>query len=157
MDPCISSCSCGASQSGLVKALEVLEAKQMLNDEWFNALSRRSVAEVRSLLDQNADPNALDTAGGRPLGYAVQGNPAYYPFEIKKALIDVLVEAKADIDGVNLHKRTALHCAAEVMDTKVMEYLESLGADKKLTDREGLTAMALLFRQQMMHCRMSFR
>lgn len=69
----------------------------------------------------------------------VVSSKGYYDKDIKN-VIDFLVKNGADVNGLDLHGRTALHCAAYYgSNSKTYLQLISYGADELIKDKDGKT------------------
>jgi ankyrin repeat protein len=98
------------------------------------AASRTSdTAEVRKLLAEGANPNAMDKNGRTPLMEASSGG---YTDTVR-----VLLEKGADVNAKDMVGWTALFWAAFSRRTETVRALLDRGADAEARDNEGRTAL----------------
>lgn len=100
---------------------------------------------TEQLLDLGVDPNVLDWGGHSPLYRAAASESD----EVAAAIVRALVEAGARVDqafGVN--RSSALHEAARHGNLHVARALLDAGADTKVKDKNGYTAL-----DRANHCR----
>lgn len=95
----------------------------------------RSAEKMRSFLEQGADPNFVTQDWGAAIHLSAGDNFVEG--------IQVLLEHKAVIDLPNLEGRTALHIAASLGLTKIVDFLVANGADPDITDKNNNTAADL--------------
>jgi hypothetical protein len=88
---------------------------------------------VRSLLQQGANPDAMDAAGRRPLIDAVDAN--------QTAVLRVLLTAGARVNAATSTGKTALIAAAELGRLEAARLLIDHGANLDLSDRGAGTAL----------------
>lgn len=122
-----------------------------------------SVSEVKKLLANGADPNALDDhrtpplvlaaqsgdiliikellkAGANIRGFDKHGRTAVYYTNGRISALNVLVSAGADINARDIDRATPLIHAAKYPHPVILRELILLGANPDIRDREGYTA-----------------
>ena len=102
-----------ASQRDLDMALRAASREGRLDDIW-------------SLLDRNANINAVDVNNNVPLHWA-SGNGHHQ-------CIELLLDRNANINAVNFGKWTPLHLASISSHHQCIELLIDRGADKSIKD-----------------------
>src|SRR5262245_20149967 len=116
----------------LLSAVTIVTAFTIDDVRLVNAVKNRDVATVRSLLKQDADPNAADIDGTTPLIWAAHnGEP-----EIGR----LLIAAGANVKATNRYGVSALIEAATIGDAGLIEALLKAGADPNSTYAAGETA-----------------
>ena len=93
---------------------------------------------LRRLVDHGLSANQRPYHGLHPLAYASRGDKGSHPDKVR-----FLLECGAVVDEAGLHKRTALHYAANAGFDDVVTLLLHAGADSGLVDGKGLTARDL--------------
>lgn len=86
---------------------------------------------VEFLLQNKADPNAVDSYGVYPILGAARMDRAQ--------VIETLLKNKVDVNTKKKNGETALHYAAEFDSAEAAKVLLANGADKKAADAEGKT------------------
>lgn len=96
-----------------------------------DALSRQKSDLMRLILHYKPDLYATSrqTEGVLPLSYAAG--------KLKTPFLILLVDAKVDVNRVDLGGKTALHFAARTNNTTAVEYLLRVGADYTLRDKSN--------------------
>lgn len=93
-------------------------------------------AKVESLLRQDSSlANSKGYNGEPPLHRAVSGG--------HKAIVKMLIDSKADINGRDEYGYTPLHWAASTDSIDMMKTLISSGADLNIRDNKGRTPLKL--------------
>lgn len=96
---------------------------------------------VRVLLDAGASPNGINTKNSKKVDYLVY--PLHWPRSVQ--VVDMLVEAGAEVNAFNDRRQTALMDAAEKQDDYAPEVVSALlkhGADPRHFDDKGLTPLS---------------
>jgi ankyrin repeat protein len=93
---------------------------------------------IRYLLDHGASASRPGKNRFPPLVFLSRGDKSERPDKVQ-----LLLEYGAPVNAVGPKRRTALHYAAVGGHIKVMEVLLEYGADPKLRDEEGQTALTL--------------
>ena len=102
---------------------------------------------ITVLLDHGADPEARDMWKKTPLHYAVEN--------AKTQAVGILIERGADVNALEEYNLTPLHYISSLLEIsepynkdrlKIAEALLSAGADKKIKDKDGETAISHLMR-----------
>ena len=103
-----------------------------------DAVRARDLELVRTLVEQGANVNGLDTRpevagrnGRRPLNWAALGNDT--------AMIELLLKLGADINGKNVSGFTPLHHAVEAQAVEAITLLLRKGADPTIKNGRNLT------------------
>ncbi len=94
----------------------------------FDAIRFGTVDEVRNIIDQGAAINEADALGALPLSEAI--------YHDREDLIDLLIEAEADIFGENANGHTPLHVAIEAKSLPMVRVLLKHGAVSQLKQCE---------------------
>uniref|UniRef100_A0A7S3YEG1 Non-specific serine/threonine protein kinase n=1 Tax=Lotharella globosa TaxID=91324 RepID=A0A7S3YEG1_9EUKA len=94
-----------------------------------DALSRQKMELLRLIVRYNPNlyVSSKQTEGVMPLSYAAG--------KLSVPFVQLLVEAKADVNKLDLGGKTALHFAARTNNTQAIEYLLKVGADYTLRDK----------------------
>ncbi len=104
-----------------------------------DAINMGNTERVKSLLEAGVDPQVLDTrraANGRyPLNWAALGGDV--------EIIELLLDAGADINQANLSGFTPLHHAIEGSSVEAARLLIQRGADLSMTNRARQTPLQL--------------
>ena len=103
------------------------EQQQELYDALVRAAEQGSLADIQSLLDQQADINALDI------------NTHYTPLHHASSrghhqCVELLLDRHADVNAVGFNNITPLHCASRNGHHQCIELLIDRGADKSIND-----------------------
>ena len=93
------------------------------------AVHRGDYDTVKRLLLLGSDPGHLDSEGRAPMHAAVRGRGI--------ACVQLLLNAKADVNPSNFIRVSAMHIAAKGRNTKIIELLLSCGASIESEDGEG--------------------
>ena len=93
---------------------------------------------LRVLVAHGLSANQRDYNGLHPLAYAARADKGSHTDKI-----GLLLELGADVNATGTHDRTALHYAATAGSIGAVQMLLAAGADRKLTDHEGRTPLAL--------------
>jgi ankyrin repeat protein len=121
-----------AAKAGDVAAVELL----------LEAGARPDLAVARGWKDQVGGIDPLMAAAG--LGWQLNDTRGQQKTQEQAiAVIELLLDAGADIDGQDERGRTALHGAVFAGYNDVARLLIERGADTRITDNEGLTALAI--------------
>ena len=104
-----------------------------LNKPLLKAAMKGSSAEIEMLIQQGADVNALDNAGGTSLMLAARSGSCRG--------VKLLLEAGADFDIKDKNNITALMAAAQRGYSKCVEALTNAGADVNVTNPLGGPAL----------------
>jgi len=67
--------------------------------------------------------------------------------ERHEPLVRALLDARADVNVINVYGRTALWYAALYGDRVILRALLEAGADKSIRDRDGVTSQAIAARK----------
>jgi ankyrin repeat protein len=102
-------------------------------DELTNAVVRRDVATVQSLLQKGVDVNAKDKSGNTAL---IQASFNGYMEEMR-----VLISGGADVNARGKKNATALMAACSSRRLEVVEMLLQAGADMRAKTDDGKTAL----------------
>ena len=94
-------------------------------------------SELRQALEAGADVNAVDNWGDTPLHSLLSGSSSYS----RPELIDVLIEAGANVDEGNYRNRTALFNAVDGGNTDCVQALLRAGANVNVRDKQGNTPL----------------
>jgi ankyrin repeat protein len=94
-----------------------------------------NLAQVKSLVESGADPNAKDDFGWTPLYWAVSTG--------QEEVAEYLIRRGAQVDAKMVNERTLLHQAAQAGVVHLVEVLISKGLDVKGTTTEGYTPLHL--------------
>jgi hypothetical protein len=97
------------------------------------AAGRGDSSDVKHLLTNNANANAIDSYGRTALMYAVEQGHA--------ACVELLLASNADVNTTDFYGRTALITAVKRGDVDVMELLLAGDVDVDATDTQGWTAL----------------
>jgi ankyrin repeat protein len=111
------------------------------------AVVRGNTAAMRLLLRHGADVNALANDGGTPLMRAVY-NPKASRDVVTGLLnagarINESIDVKFTAPPRQHRQRTALHYAASVAPSDVVELLLATGADPNVADKKGITPLMI--------------
>jgi ankyrin repeat protein len=101
---------------------DVIETNS-LRTPLFYAVQQGQTGMVRLLLDRKADPNLKDRGGMTPLLIAARGTD-----KTRNEIAQMLIAAKADIDGRSVYGETAMQLAAERGFTDTVLLLLDKGA-----------------------------
>ncbi|CAI7623075.1 unnamed protein product [Penicillium pancosmium] len=105
------------------------------------AASRRRDSVVKLLLEKGANPKQGDDNERTALHWAVE--------EQEMRVAELLIKKAGDIvHAADQEKRTALHCAASIGNTHIVELLLDHGAHINVQDRNGKTPLHLGVSQQ---------
>lgn len=104
-----------------------------------NATATRYGALLESMLDKGADPFTRDKNGDTPLHHIVQNKENEMSRRVQ-SLAGLLIARGVPINSRNLAGETPLHRAADMGNTRVVDFLLSSGADPRLRDNRGRTA-----------------
>ena len=105
---------------------------------------------MRALLTAGADPHATASDGSAPL-HAAAGVPVRPPSGYSRRLepprmlaaVRIALDEGADINAANQAGRTAMHGAADIKATELIQFLFDNGARIDVTDNEGETPLTL--------------
>jgi formylglycine-generating enzyme required for sulfatase activity len=101
-----------------------------------DAASKGDVSKVKALLKAKQGlVNAADKDGATPLHYAAGAD--------QKAVVEVLIDNKADINTRKRDGVTALQVAAALGYKDIVELLLANGADASVKDKKGRTALSV--------------
>lgn len=127
------------------------------------AIEAKSYNTAKLLLDVNANVKVSDENGYTPLHYAVMNNqkeivsavtnkfcdidatdnegntPLYYSIGKGKDIMNILLQAGADINGANADGKTVLHKAIIDKDVESAAFLIENGANVNIKDQSGHT------------------
>ncbi|NVZ58565.1 ankyrin repeat domain-containing protein [Pseudomonas edaphica] len=92
------------------------------------------VDAVKVLLEFKADPLIANDKNQLPIAGAA--------FKGDQAVVEALIEGGVPVDASSSDGRTALMLAAMFNRVKMVEYLLAQGANPKVTDAQGATALA---------------
>jgi ankyrin repeat protein len=115
---------------------------------FYRAVKAADLTVMRMLLDKGANAGIAIKNGGTPLMLAAGGGPARAQEEevVDKTgradpveVIQMILDAGADINAVNDQQNSALHLAALRGSDKVVQYLISRGAKVDLKNKQGKT------------------
>jgi ankyrin repeat protein len=123
--------------------VNVAGAKEKLKNQTvlYLAVTRGIEDLVQKLLDKGADPNIADSNGGTPLAEACIGA------QLNQNIVKMLLDKKAKVNQQEDNGATPLmyiasnKLAAPENRRAVAEMLIAAGADKKIKDKEGKTAL----------------
>jgi ankyrin repeat protein len=107
-------------------------------------LSTKYLKVIQNLLRAGADPNRI-TVGNTPLYHAARWGDLL--------VVKLLLKAGAKPDSISqlpwtkVYREAALHCAAKESHVEIAAALVAAGADTRLRDAEGLTALEIIQRQ----------
>jgi len=121
------------------------EAPLLYINVFSGGLNKEQTVEMINLLCRsgaNPDaPNRSGTAGYTPLMAACLYNSS----DLRIAIVNALVENKADVNARNKLGETALIVAAQEERTDVVTFLIKHGANVNLRDNNGLTAASICY------------
>ena len=101
-----------------------------------DAAAKGDLAKVKALLRTNPKFVSLaDKNGAAPLHHAVAGG--------HKAIVELLLASKANVNGKKNDGVTPLHVAAALGRTEIAKLLYANGADPKAVDSKGRTPLSL--------------
>lgn len=103
------------------------------------AVQRRDLEAVRSLLKNGADVNAKDVDGRTPLILAISEDSGLA--DGVSPVEKLLMEYKADVNAKDNNGRTALMTASLKFNVGMVKYLIKQNADLNARDNKGLTAL----------------
>lgn len=105
------------------------------DQELIQAIENKDENQVTALLNEGANPNALNQYGESALQLAVENG--------SMEMVDALIEHQADVNKVSStpEARSPLLVAAERGDEAMVHRLLEAGADAKQKDEQGKTAM----------------
>ena len=119
---------------------------QRVRRAWFSnmdesldhAIHHSSVAEIRKLIDLGADPNYESDEGYPSLLSALSAERAD-----KHEVLEILLDAGADVSQRGINDWTPLHYAASQDDVRAIELLAAKGADLNARTRidDGATPL----------------
>lgn len=101
------------------------------------AIQTDELAQARTLLAAGVDPNARDARGQTALTALFSGRN----WQVGEAMLELLLEHRADPNAPDLLGRTPLHGAVERGRLKLLRRLLAAGARPTVADREGSTAL----------------
>ncbi len=101
---------------------------------FYLSLEAERLEMVKVLLARGVDPNLADESGQRPLHWVAGSGGS-------SQALKVLLEAGADLNAVDLERRSALHLAAREDQFELARFLIDQGADLELKDSAGNTAL----------------
>lgn len=108
---------------------------QQLNQQLFDAVNSKNKATIQQLIDAGASVNAQDNT---PLG----GTPFMMALKDTSDIAELLLAAKADVDGTFSTGDTALHgVALGAGDCTAIEWLLEQGANINKKNKAGLTPL----------------
>lgn len=113
----------------------------------FDAIKECDYWKFKVALKLGADVNVLDSLlYGDDEGYTALHAAARYDDTMGRELMDMLIEAGADINSIsaNEDRWTPLHYAVHYNDREGIELLVERGADKNIRDVKGRTPLDLL-------------
>jgi hypothetical protein len=117
-----------------VKRLAIPAGKQEIQDALIAASRAGAPAAIPALVAAGADPNGRSGVNHwSPLQHAIHKN--------QLASVPALVTAGAEINARDTHSRTALMMASGYGQTNIVKALLERGADPKVQDQDGLTAL----------------
>ena len=129
-------------RDGRIRAAELIQehgGESAYDSEWSDegdiwmAAKEGEIEELNDLLDNGADPNALDTMGITPLSWAViRGH---------QDAAELLLNRGADVNQPNRDGAIALHGAAFLGKTSLVEFLLANGANVNARNQAGQTAL----------------
>lgn len=90
---------------------------------------------------------------GKTLIHAVINNESGISETNKLSLIKELVNKNVSINAMDEYNRNALHYASEKGYTSIIEYLISIGCDKKLIDNDGNAPIHIFVNKFIMDCK----
>ena len=99
-----------------------------------HAIYRRDRKEVRRLLRLRANPGLATSAGMTPLMFAVQAGHC----ELIKMLLDT---GRVQCNAIDTYGCTALHSAAKIGNTEIIDLLLKAGSAMEVVTPEGLNAL----------------
>lgn len=109
----------------LLEANAVVDAKDTEgNTPLMEAASQKSLGLARLLIQRRAAVNIANSYQSTPLHCAVGGSRYIYSFEQKRAMIDLLVEARADIHARDSSGSSILDIASKIGDRSTHRYLK---------------------------------
>lgn len=94
------------------------------NTPLMEAASQKSLGLARLLIQRKAEVNTANSYGSTPLHCAVGGSQYIYSFDQKRAMIDLLVEAGADIHATDSSESSILDIASKIGDRSTHRYLK---------------------------------
>ena len=115
-----------------------------LNRPLLKAAMKGNASEIEMLIQQGADVNALDNAGGTSLMLAARSGSCRG--------VKLLLEAGADLDIKDGNHITAVMAAAQRGDNKCVELLTSAGADVNVTNPLGGPALVQAIHSNSFEC-----
>jgi ankyrin repeat protein len=108
----------------------------IIDDKNDNLIEKKNIIEL--LLKANADPNDLDSYHSSPFYNLFLYNANN---DLKKEIIDLLIEHKANIDFKGSGGSTLLHLVCNFGLTEVVESLIAANANKNARDENGWTPL----------------
>lgn len=116
------------------------DSNRDINDKLFKAVRKGDVDEVKRLISEGADVDALDGNKITPLWHAiVKGN---------KGMVSLLIDNKADVNAQSETGRALLHVAVgkanrtQPLDTSIIKaLLEAEGINVNAVDKDGKTPL----------------
>jgi ankyrin repeat protein len=118
--------------------LQAKKQKEEATQKLFRAVMLNKVAQVKELLEKGADPNVL----GKGEGFFVELFPLYVAAKGKfNEVLHLLIEHKANLDGINTYYGTALHAAINNHNQEGVEALLAAGADPNKVNGMGYSPL----------------
>lgn len=108
------------------------EALAQLNQKLCDALRKKDVSSVKTLLQQGADPNVREEETGFSALHVATLTDSQQEWEVVAELAGLLIEAGANVNGDPSHEATPLRTAAFSGNTGLIQLLLNAGADVNL-------------------------
>lgn len=124
---------------GLIELLGVDRRGPLGDTPLMKAAEEGNVNLVKKLLHYKADVNIQSRIIKRTTLMKAVGSSKKISEDIRKQIVELLIDAGANINLQDLHQRTALMGAVENNDLSIVQLLLASGADAAITDKHGKT------------------